>query len=71
MLSHVMIGSNDIDKTRRFYSAVLDVLGAGAPMEHKNDTGQTRLAHAKVQWALRTLAISLIQTAPKPLETNP
>ncbi len=43
MLSHVMIGSNNIEQSKRFYNAVLGVLGAGAPMEHKNDTGQTRL----------------------------
>jgi catechol 2,3-dioxygenase-like lactoylglutathione lyase family enzyme len=38
-----MIGSNDIEKTKNFYSAVLGVLGAGEPMEHVNETGQTRL----------------------------
>lgn len=43
MLNHVMIGSNDIQKAKSFYDAVLGVLGAGAPIEHKNDTGQTRL----------------------------
>ena len=43
MLNHVMIGSNDIEKTKRFYNAALGVLGAAAPMEHINDTGQTRL----------------------------
>ena len=43
MLNHIMIGSNDIEKTKSFYNAVLGVLGAGAPMEHVNDTGQTRL----------------------------
>ena len=43
MLNHVMIGSNDIQKTKAFYNAVLGVLGAGEPMEHVNDTGQTRL----------------------------
>lgn len=43
MLNHIMIGSNDIQKTRTFYNAVLGVLGAGEPMEHVNDTGQTRL----------------------------
>jgi len=43
MLSHIMIGSNDIQKTKNFYTAVLGVLGAGEPMEHVNDTGQTRL----------------------------
>ena len=43
MLSHIMIGSNDIERTKRFYNAVLGVLGAGEPSEHVNDTGQTRL----------------------------
>ncbi|MEQ9450783.1 MAG: VOC family protein [Pseudomonadales bacterium] len=43
MINHVMIGSNDIQKTKAFYNAVLGVLGAGEPMEHVNDTGQTRL----------------------------
>ncbi|MDG1233749.1 MAG: VOC family protein [Pseudomonadales bacterium] len=43
MLNHVMIGSNDIEKTKNFYSSVLGVLGAGEPMEHVNETGQTRL----------------------------
>ena len=43
MLNHVMIGSNDIERTKIFYNAVLTVLGAGAPMAHVNETGQTRL----------------------------
>ncbi|MFK7997325.1 MAG: VOC family protein [Granulosicoccus sp.] len=43
MLNHVMIGSNNIEKSKRFYNAVLAVLGAGAPKEHKNNTGQMRL----------------------------
>lgn len=43
MLNHVMIGSSDIDKSKAFYNAVLGVLGAGEPMVHQNDTGQTRL----------------------------
>ncbi len=43
MLSHVMIGANDIEKTKGFYDAVLGVLGAGSSVEHVNDTGQTRL----------------------------
>lgn len=43
MLNHVMIGSNDIQKSKNFYDAVLGVLGAGAAMENVNDTGHTRL----------------------------
>lgn len=43
MLNHIMIGSADIEKSKSFYNAVLGVLGAGEPMAHVNDTGQTRL----------------------------
>jgi catechol 2,3-dioxygenase-like lactoylglutathione lyase family enzyme len=43
MISHVMIGSNDIERSKAFYNAVLGVLGAGDPFVHVNDTGQTRL----------------------------
>ena len=43
MLSHVMIGSNDIERSKQFHNAVLGVLGAGEPFVHVNDTGQTRL----------------------------
>lgn len=43
MFSHIMIGSNDIERSRRFYDAVLGVLGAGEPLRNQNATGQTRL----------------------------
>jgi catechol 2,3-dioxygenase-like lactoylglutathione lyase family enzyme len=43
MLNHIMIGSGDIEKSKTFYNAVLGVLGAGEPLAHVNDTGQTRL----------------------------
>lgn len=43
MLNHVMIGSNDIERAKRFYNAVLGTLGAGEPMTHKADSGHTRL----------------------------
>ena len=43
MLNHIMIGSGDIERSKTFYNAVLGVLGAGEPMAHVNDTGQTRL----------------------------
>ena len=32
MLYHVMVGSNDLDRSKRFYDAVLGELGAGEPM---------------------------------------
>lgn len=38
-----MIGSNDINKTKQFYDAVLGVLGAGEAIVNVNDTGHTRL----------------------------
>ena len=43
MFSHVMVGSNDLERSRRFYDAVLGVLGAGQPVENRNKTGQLRL----------------------------
>jgi len=43
MFSHVMVGSNDIEHSQRFYNAVLGVLGAGEPHRNTNKTGQTRL----------------------------
>ena len=43
MFSHVMVGSGDIDRSKRFYDAVLGVLGAGEPVRNINSTGQTRL----------------------------
>jgi len=43
MLSHVMIGSNDIERSQRFYDAVLATLGAGAGVRNKAVTGHVRL----------------------------
>ena len=43
MFSHVMIGSNDIDRSKSFYDAVLATLGAGEPVRNVNGTGHTRL----------------------------
>ncbi|MBL8383046.1 MAG: VOC family protein [Burkholderiales bacterium] len=43
MFSHLMVGTNDIERSKRFYDAVLGVLGVGEPMRNQNKTGQTRL----------------------------
>ena len=43
MFSHVMVGSNDIERSKRFYDAVLGVLGVGEPLQNQNKTGQPRL----------------------------
>lgn len=43
MLSHVMLGTNDIERSKRFYDAVLGLLGAPEAMSNENKTGQTRL----------------------------
>ncbi len=43
MFSHVMVGSNDIERSKRFYDAVLGVLGIGEPARNRNATGQERL----------------------------
>jgi len=38
-----MVGSNNLERSKRFYDALLGVLGAGAPVQNSNDTGQSRL----------------------------
>lgn len=43
MLNHVMLGSNDIERSKRFYDAVLGVLGAGEPFRNVAPTGHARL----------------------------
>jgi catechol 2,3-dioxygenase-like lactoylglutathione lyase family enzyme len=43
MFSHVMIGTNDIERSKRFYDAVLGVLGVPAPMRNVAKTGHVRL----------------------------
>ena len=43
MFSHVMLGTNDIERSKRFYDAVLGVLGAGEAVANTNNTGQRRL----------------------------
>ncbi len=43
MFNHIMIGSNDIERAKQFYDAVLGTLGAGAPFRHVADSGHVRL----------------------------
>ena len=43
MLYHVMVGSNDIERSRQFYDAVLGVLGEGPAVTNMADSGHTRL----------------------------
>lgn len=43
MFSHVMLGSNDIERSKRFYDAVLAELGAGEPFRSQSPSGHTRL----------------------------
>ena len=43
MFSHVMVGTNDIGRARRFYDAVLGTLGAGEPLVNQAGTGHQRL----------------------------
>lgn len=43
MFSHVVIGSNDIERSKRFYDAVLGILGAGEPFRTTAPSGHTRL----------------------------
>jgi catechol 2,3-dioxygenase-like lactoylglutathione lyase family enzyme len=43
MFNHIMVGSNDLDRSKRFYDAVLGVLGAGEPVRNQAPTGHSRL----------------------------
>ena len=43
MLNHIMLGSNDIERSKRFYDAVLGVLGAGEPVRNIGPSGHIRL----------------------------
>ena len=43
MFSHVMVGSNDIERSKRFYDAVLGVLGVGEAVRNVANSGHTRL----------------------------
>ena len=43
MFSHVMIGSNDIERSKRFYDAVLATLGVGEPLRNIAPSGHARI----------------------------
>jgi len=44
VFSHIMVGSNDIERSKRFYDALLGgVFGAKEPFRNVNATGQVRL----------------------------
>lgn len=43
MFNHIMVGSNDIERSKRFYDAALGVLGVGEPVRNVTSSGHTRL----------------------------
>jgi catechol 2,3-dioxygenase-like lactoylglutathione lyase family enzyme len=43
MFSHIMIGTSDIERAKRFYDAVLGTLGAGEPFRNETASGRVRL----------------------------
>ena len=43
MFSHVMVGSSDIERSKRFYDALLAVVGAGNATPRKAGSGHLRL----------------------------
>ncbi|MES2018785.1 MAG: VOC family protein [Pseudomonadota bacterium] len=43
MFSHVMVGTNNIEQSKRFYDAVLATLGAGEPFRNLSPSGHVRL----------------------------
>ena len=43
MFNHIMVGSNDIERSKRFYDAVLAVLGAPAGFPNTGPKGHQRV----------------------------
>lgn len=43
MFNHVMVGSNDIERSKRFYDAVLGTLGAREGFRNAAPSGHTRI----------------------------
>ncbi len=43
MFSHIMVGTTDIERSKRFYDAVLGTLGVGEPGRNVASSGHTRL----------------------------
>lgn len=43
MFNHVIVGSNDIERSKRFYDAVLGTLGAGEAVRNQALTGHNRI----------------------------
>lgn len=43
MFNHIVVGSNDIERSKRFYDAVLGVLGAGEGFRNQAPSGHARL----------------------------
>ena len=43
MFNHIMVGSNDIERSARFYDALLGMLGAGEPARNLAPSGHVRL----------------------------
>lgn len=45
MLFHTMVGSNDIERSKRFYDTLLGTLGIGEAILNMADSGHTRLIY--------------------------
>ena len=43
MFNHIMVGTNDIERSKKFYDAVLATFGAGEPHRNVAESGHTRL----------------------------
>jgi len=43
VLNHVMVGTNDVERAKRFYDALLGVLGAGEGRVNVSDAGHSRV----------------------------
>ncbi len=42
MFNHILVGANDLERSKRFYDAVLATLGAGEPVRNVAKSGHVR-----------------------------
>jgi len=42
MFNHIMLGTSDIERSKRFYDAVLGAMGAGTPIRNVTASGHVR-----------------------------
>lgn len=61
MFNHVMVGSNNIERSKRFYDAVLGTLGVGEPVRNNAPSGHVRIFIATMEIAFASRSQSTVR----------